>query len=155
MQSVTNRAIIKSERRWRYEKGDCWHFNSIPKTVERDFRLRKNIYDAAHANGMKVVDHHDAPVCWNGELGFRTVCERISEMEIDRETGTPNHRFCIMNPDFRKAYFNYACKLVELGADGLQIDEVYFFQRGCLCAFCTYEMKAFLSILVIFFISYL
>lgn len=108
----------------------------FPKTVERDFRLRKNIYDAAHANGMKVVDHHDAPVCWNGELGFRTVCERISEMEIDRETGTPNHRFCIMNPDFRKAYFNYACKLVELGADGLQIDEVYFFQRGCLCAFC-------------------
>ena len=28
LHSALNCAIIKPERRWRYEKGDCWHFNS-------------------------------------------------------------------------------------------------------------------------------
>ena len=28
LKNTENCAIMKSERRWRYEKGDCWHFNS-------------------------------------------------------------------------------------------------------------------------------
>ena len=95
--------------------------------------------DLAHKEGIKVIDHHDATLLWNIDHGFRVMAERLGQTERDIETNLPNTRFCIINKEFNKIYTEFCKELVKIGIDGFQIDEAYFFSRGCLCGDCRRE----------------
>ena len=96
----------------------------------------------AHKADLKVIDHHDATLLWNIDHGFRVMAERLGQTERDWETNLPNTRFCIMNKEFNAIYVEYCKELVKLGVDGFQIDEAYFFSRGCVCADCRRQFHA-------------
>ena len=118
------------------------HHTYPARTVERGNQMHAIVNAAAHRHGIKILEHHDATLLWNINAGFRALCERVGELEADRETGLPNWRFCILNPQFQRAYFDYAGTLARLGADGFQVDEASFFARGCLCAECRRRFHA-------------
>lgn len=91
----------------------------------------------AHRRGYKVIDHFDLTLLWNMGGGFRAMGERLDEMIRSRGTWLPTYQFCIMNPRFRKALFDYVRRdVVENEVDGLQLDEAQFWVMGCFCKHC-------------------
>ena len=91
----------------------------------------------AHRRGYRVIDHFDVTLLWNMCGGFRVMGERLGETVRSRGTWLPSWQFCIMNPEFRKALFDYVRRdVVENGVDGLQLDEAQFWTHGCFCRHC-------------------
>ena len=105
-------------------------------SIERGKRMVAQVVKAAHARGLKVMDHHDATLCWNENAGFRTVSERLAETVRGLPDQMPNASFCIMNPVFNRTYRDYLLDLVRAGVDAFQCDEIYFFKYGCGCRHC-------------------
>ena len=105
--------------------------------VEKGLERVRRFTAEAHRRGIRVIDHFDATLLWNLCGGFRVMGERVAELDRCRGTWLPSRQFCIMNPDFRRALFDYARRdVVENGVDGLQIDEVEFWIHGCVCRHC-------------------
>ncbi len=110
--------------------------HTYPRSLERGKAMLEQIAQAAHARGMKVIDHHDATLCWQSNAGFRTIAERLGESVRALPDMVPSASLCIMNPVFTRTYRDYLLDLLRRGVDGLQCDEVYFFQYFCGCAHC-------------------
>ncbi|MBQ6472166.1 MAG: hypothetical protein IJJ33_09295 [Victivallales bacterium] len=111
-------------------------------SIERGKQMVAQVVKAAHARGLKVMDHHDATLCWNEGAGFRTVSERLAETVRGLPDQMPNASFCIMNPVFNRTYRDYLLDLVRAGVDAFQCDEVYFFGYGCGCRHCRAAFQA-------------
>lgn len=103
---------------------------------ERGLDAVRRITEEAHRRGMKVIDHFDATLVWNIGDGFRLMTERIPELNRSVGTGLPSYQFCIYNPDFRRKMYDYLLRDVRNGVDGFQLDEVQYWQHGCVCRHC-------------------
>ena len=104
--------------------------------LKRGRECLRRICTAAHRQGFKVIDHHDATLLWNLHSGFRVMAERLPETVRGFVDMTPNPQFCIMNPVFTRTYRNYLLDLMRAGVDGFQVDELSFYEHGCGCSFC-------------------
>lgn len=104
---------------------------------DRALESIRKITDIAHRRGMKVIDHWDATLLWNIGEGFRTMTERTSDLITSVRGDVVSYQLCIMNPDMRRKLFDYARRdVAESGVDGLQIDEIEFWEHGCVCKCC-------------------
>ena len=110
--------------------------HTFPRSLERGVERVRQVTAAAHARGMKVVDHHDATLLWQENVGFRLAAERLPELVRALPDMMPAPAFCIMNPVFTRTYRDYLLQLVRAGVDGLQYDEIYFFPYFCGCGHC-------------------
>lgn len=110
--------------------------HTFPTHIEKLYPLYKELCDDFHARGLAVIDHHDSTLLWNINSGLRVLAERIGELGRAVDDDLPTFQFCPNNPVFKQTYFEYLRKLVELGADGFQIDELQFWPHTCLCQHC-------------------
>ncbi len=106
----------------------------LPRVTER----LKAITEAAHRQGMKVIDHQDLTLLWNMGNGFRVLTANPGLLMRYIDSGCPTWGFCLNNPTFRKGFFNDAIALIkETGIDGMMVDEVSFFDpKFCGCPHC-------------------
>ncbi len=109
--------------------------------LERSLESVKRVVDAAHRRGIKVIDHWDATLLWNIGEGFRAMAERTPELLVSVRGDVVSRQLCIMNPEMRRRLFDYARHDVENGVDGLQIDEIEFWEHGCVCRHCREAFK--------------
>ena len=111
--------------------------HTYPGHLERGLQAVKSITAEAHRRGYKVIDHFDATLVWYIGAGARALGERLDEMNRSVKTGLPAYQLCLMNPDFRRNFFEYCRRdVVEGGVDGLQLDEVQPWGHGCQCRHC-------------------
>lgn len=96
----------------------------------------RRITAEAHRRGMKLIDHFDATLVWNIGEGFRVFTQRHGELIRSRFDGLPTYQFCPSNPQFREELLSRLEKDVANGVDGFQIDEVQYWQHGCVCRHC-------------------
>ena len=104
--------------------------------IDRGLESVKKVVEVSHRRGIKVIDHWDATLLWNIGEGFRIMAERTPELLMSVRGDVPSYQLCIMNPEFRKKLFDYARRDVENGVDALQIDEIEFWDHGCICRHC-------------------
>ena len=104
--------------------------------IQRGIDAFKVMCQAADKYGLKVIDHHDATLCWNIDAGFRSLAEMLNEAARDTVTMLPSYQLCISDPAFCKRYYNYLAELVKAGVDGFQIDELHYWYNGCGCQHC-------------------
>ncbi|MBO4513144.1 MAG: hypothetical protein J5746_10280, partial [Victivallales bacterium] len=98
----------------------------------------KRMAPAAHARGMKVLDHQDFSLLWLAGDGMRVAVPHPGALQqaIDDATGTRG--YCLNNEKYsammRKEYLR---QVKEWDLDGIMIDEVYFFHaKFCACPDC-------------------
>lgn len=99
----------------------------------------KAITEAAHRHRIKVIFHHDIPVIDYSGKGLHELVKHLGWLVRDIEFDRPSLRcFCIMNPDFRRAYFDRLTNLVrETNIDGVMLDEAAFVDKNfCGCEHC-------------------
>ena len=73
----------------------------------------KRVVATAHRRGIKVVFHHDVPVLTYNGRGLHELIEHPDWLARDIEHDRPTLRaYCIMNPDFRKTYFDRMEKVI-------------------------------------------
>jgi len=117
--------------------------HTYKKHIDRAAAELKKISKAAHARGMKVIDHQDLTLLWNIDQGFRVMCERIGETDRRLDDMLPTPHFCPVNPVHReKAYQYFTDFILKTGIDALMIDEVAFWTHNCLCASCLEKFHA-------------
>jgi len=104
--------------------------------VQRGIDAIKVIADAAHKYDLKVIDHHDATLCWNVDAGLRFLGENLQEASRNTDTLLPSYQLCPSDPDFTQRYYAYLAELVKAGVDGFQIDELVYWSVGCVCQHC-------------------
>ncbi|MBQ9366135.1 MAG: hypothetical protein IJT83_00020 [Victivallales bacterium] len=110
--------------------------HTYPNSDERVFEYIRNLCEAAHRHGLKVIEHHDTTLLWNTDAGFRRLAERIGEVNRSIATQLPGVQLCAFNPQFLKTYTEYLSNIVRCGVDGLQIDELGPFSHACSCEHC-------------------
>ncbi|MBR6471341.1 MAG: hypothetical protein IKS83_06060, partial [Victivallales bacterium] len=110
--------------------------HTYPAHRERILAAIRQYTQAAHAAGMKAIDHNDATLLWNCGAGFRVMAERTPELVLGLTDMTPNSQFCILNPTFTRSYRDYLLEIVKAGVDGFQCDELTFYEHGCGCQYC-------------------
>ena len=102
-------------------------------------RHMKEVSESAHRHGMKVIFHHDVPVLMHNEKGLHELVKHPDWLARDIEHDRPTLRcYCIINPGFRKAYFNRMEKFArETDIDGVMLDEACFAGKEfCGCEHC-------------------
>ena len=104
--------------------------------VQRGIDAIKVLTDSAHKHNLKIIDHHDATLCWNVDAGLRFLAENLHETSRNSDTLLPGYQLCPSNPVFTKRYYNYLGELVKNGMDGFQIDELIYWSVGCSCQYC-------------------
>jgi len=104
--------------------------------------MTAKIVKDAHAEGLAVIDHPDATLLWNCEMGFRVLMERLPQTLRSRYDQLPSPHLCPNNPEMKKWFFAYLRKQVESGVDGFQIDELEFWPHGCTCKVCREKFHA-------------
>ncbi len=109
---------------------------TYPEHLDRARKMLSEYVRIAHANGMKVIEHHDTTLLWNTNAGFRALAERLDETARDIDNNLINYHLCIMNDRFNQKALAYYRDMVQLGVDGLQLDEAYFYTNGCVCQAC-------------------
>ena len=95
--------------------------------------------EIAHRHGMKVIFHHDIPVILYNGTGLQHMLSHLDWLARDIDHGRPTLRsYCIMNPDFRAAYFGRITRLVrDTRIDGGMLDEGCFPGKDfCGCEHC-------------------
>ncbi len=96
-------------------------------------RMRSNvaaIVKAAHARGIKVIDHYDIPLVWHRGNGLRYLTENVAWMQRSIYGGGVARGVNFLHPEFKAAYFQQMKAYVkETGIDGVMLDEVSFFGR--------------------------
>ncbi len=110
--------------------------HTYPGSLRRGLDVIRDVIQAAHQKGLKVIDHHDATLVWNIDAGFRVLSERVGESVQGLVDLMPNPSFCILNPKFTRTYRDYLLESVRNGVDGFQPDEVTFYSYGCGCRHC-------------------
>ena len=111
--------------------------HTYPEHIERGIQAVARMAKAARARGMKVIDHHEATLLWQENVGFRTMAERLPETARALPDMMPGPAFCMTNPVFTRKERDYLLRLIrESGIDGLQCDELYYFPYFCGCAHC-------------------
>ncbi|MBE6379785.1 MAG: hypothetical protein E7047_02520 [Lentisphaerae bacterium] len=104
--------------------------------VQRGIDAFKVMADAAHRHNLKVIDHHDATLCWNVDAGLRSLAELLPEACRNSDTLLPSYQLCPSDPAFCERYYAYLTELVKNGVDGFQIDELVYWSNGCVCQHC-------------------
>lgn len=104
--------------------------------IQRGIEAVRMLADEMHSRGLKLIDHHDATLLWNSDSGLRCLAERLPEMEYGVLDNLPSFQFCITNPTFNDTYYGYLRELVKAGVDGLQLDEIKYWNASCSCAYC-------------------
>lgn len=110
--------------------------HTFPKSRQRTIDYTRSICAAAHRNGLKVIEHHDATLLWNTEAGFRTLAERIGSVNRSIRNQLPGLQLCILDPEFTRDCMDYLKELVRAGIDGLQLDELNFYYHAGGCPTC-------------------
>ncbi len=110
--------------------------HTYPAHLKRGVEAIRRYAAAAHAAGLKVLDHHDSTLLWNCDSGFRVMAERTPELLLNTVELTPSPQFCILNPVFIRTYRGYLLELVKAGVDALTVDELTFYRHGCGCRHC-------------------
>jgi len=90
----------------------------------------------AHARGMKYIDHPDATLLWNMDIGFKVLMNRPGQLLRSRFDNLPSTHLCPNNPSMKEWLFGYLRRQVEHGVDGFQLDECEFWEHGCTCKWC-------------------
>lgn len=117
--------------------------HTFPAHEDRVVRAIAKTTDWMHERGIKVIDHHDITLCWNEGSGFRVVAERLNEMSRTIGTGLPSFQFCISNPIHNERQYAYLRRMLkEAKVDGFQLDELEYWQDGCVCAACREKFHA-------------
>lgn len=94
---------------------------------DRVWEQIKIITEEAHKRDMKVADHLDVTILWNRGQGHRYLIENIDTLLRSYEGDTPHWGINILNPRFKKWFFQEMVDLVkETDIDGLMLDEVNF-----------------------------
>ena len=106
---------------------------------DRTIRYFKRFCDEAHKRGLKVINHHDTTLLWNSEGGFRLLAETLDGVNRSTASQLPGVQYCILSPYFRKQCMDYLRRLVEAGADALQLDELTFCNHAGSCPACREE----------------
>ena len=104
--------------------------------VEYGHAMTARLAREFHDRGMKYIDHPDATLLWNSDMGFRVLMSRLSQTIRARQDGLPSSHLCPNNPEMKKWLFGYLRRQVEGGVDGFQIDECEFWPHGCTCKWC-------------------
>jgi len=105
----------------------------------------KKVTQVAHQHGMKVIFHHDVPVVYYSGTGLQHMLDHLDWLSRDIEFGRPTLRsYCIMNPQFRAAYFERMLQLTrDSGMDGGMLDEgVFPGKEFCGCEHCRRSFTA-------------
>lgn len=110
--------------------------HTFPARLDRGLDSIGALIESAHRRGLKYIDHHDATVLWNGEVGLRVLMERLPELMRGKEDLLPSFQFCPNNPEYNRKYGAYLREVVRRGVDGFQIDELQFWRHGCACVHC-------------------
>ncbi|MBE6367176.1 MAG: hypothetical protein E7052_04620 [Lentisphaerae bacterium] len=110
--------------------------------LQRGLDAFKVMCAAADKFDLKVIDHHDATLCWNIDAGFRAMGELLHECCRDIKTMLPDPQLCPSSPEFSDRYSNYLIELVKNGVDGFQIDELHYWPTGCSCEHCREKFLA-------------
>ena len=117
--------------------------HTYPRHIGRAKAELKKIAAAAHARGMKVMDHQDLTLLWNIDSGYRVLCANLDEADRRLDDMLPTPHFCPVNPAHReKAYRYFIDFILETGIDALMIDEVAFWTHSCLCSACRAKFHA-------------
>ncbi|MCK5801522.1 MAG: beta-galactosidase trimerization domain-containing protein [Lentisphaeria bacterium] len=99
----------------------------------------RKVTEIAHRHGVKVIFHHDIPVVLYNGTGLQHMLSHLDWLARDIDHGRPTLRsYCIMNPDFRAAYFGRITQLArDTGIDGGMLDEGCFPGKDfCGCEHC-------------------
>jgi hypothetical protein len=114
----------------RYTYTDFWESRILPYMT--------HLCRAAHAAGMKVIDHYDVPIFYSRGYPFLLADHHLDWTQRDLRYGTPTRMYCINNPDFRNHFFAFTRRVQRAAhIDAYQIDEVYFFDKNfCGCEHC-------------------
>lgn len=117
--------------------------HTYPAHEDRALKAIAETTESLHRRGIRVIDHHDITLCWNEGSGFRVLAERLDEMSRTVGTGLPSFQFCISNPKHNEKQYAYIRRILE-GAkvDGFQLDELEYWQDGCVCAACREKFHA-------------
>ncbi|MBQ7179385.1 MAG: hypothetical protein IJS08_18355 [Victivallales bacterium] len=110
--------------------------HTFPMNVERDNAMIEKVTKMAHQRGMKVIDHNDATLLWQDNVGFRQCAERLPELSRALPDMMPSATLCLMNPDFTRKYRDFLLDAVKRGVDAFQCDELYFYPFFCGCRHC-------------------
>ncbi len=110
--------------------------HTYPNQIPRDHAKIARLVQAAHARGMKVIDHNDATLLWQAGIGFRQCAERLNECIRAFPDMMPTPAFCLNNPVFTEKYTDFILDVLRRGVDGLQCDETYFYPYFCGCRHC-------------------
>jgi len=94
--------------------------------------------DAAHARGMKVIDHQDYVLLWNMDSGLRVAAANVDYLTRDSVTNLPSTVFCVNNPERNQKYIQWLLKWIEdTNIDGVMIDEANYSKPSCCgCTYC-------------------
>lgn len=95
-----------------------------------------NVVRELHGRGIKVLDHVDVTLLWNHGTAYRLLLEDPGILLQNAGGNACGFQTCLLNPSWRERMFAYLRDEVAAGVDGFQLDEVYFWHRGCTCANC-------------------
>ncbi|MBE6368695.1 MAG: hypothetical protein E7056_00855 [Lentisphaerae bacterium] len=104
--------------------------------VQRGIEAFRVMAESAHKHNLKLIDHHDATLCWNVDAGLRFMAENLPEAVRNCDTLLPSYQLCPSDPDFCERYYKYLTELVKAGVDGFQIDELVYEMNTCSCQHC-------------------
>lgn len=102
-------------------------------------RFVAKLAETAHSQGMKVIFHHDVPVLLYNGTGLQHMLEHADWLARDIRHDRPTLRcYCIINPEFRRSYFERMTNLVrDTNIDGVMLDEASFAGKDfCGCEHC-------------------
>ncbi len=103
------------------------------------------IVEAAHAQGMKVIEHYDVPVVFSYAGGFKYLAEHADWLQRDIRFDTPNlHAMCLNHPGFRQEYLDRLKDFARsTKIDGVMLDECCFADdQLCGCRWCRARFTA-------------
>ena len=143
-----NFVLTEGYRQHMFDAGDVTTGPGTARTAQRGVQATKNLVEACHKFGMRVVHHNtcafvsgEMPEDWHewsqrdartGERAFYT--HRTSKIGL----------FCMSNPQFRAEYFRRCREFREqTGVDGVMTDEVEWLPNWfvCGCDVCRENFK--------------
>ncbi|MBQ6472114.1 MAG: hypothetical protein IJJ33_09035 [Victivallales bacterium] len=110
--------------------------HTFPEHFQAGVEYNRVLAEECHRRNLKIIDHHDTTILWNQQSGLRTLAERLPELCRGLDDHLPSFQLCPLNPEFKRKYFEYWRKNVEVGIDGFQLDEVQFWTHSCSCRHC-------------------
>lgn len=119
---------------------DGWHmWTSFQDRLDRWTESTRRRVDAAHKQGLKVIDHFDVPCVVYGGTGFDFLIEHLDWAQRDIRFDEPTFRMmCINNPGFRRKFLDFLERYARTtGIDGVMLDECTFSGKDfCGCRHC-------------------